>query len=128
MRHRVFGYRLGRNAAHRNSLRRNLMNALLGSTDGRITTTEAKARAVRGEVERIITIAKRGNGAGVPVEKMNALRLVIQRLNDKDIARKVMDDWAVRYAKRPGGYTRLLKLGQRAGDAAEMVVLELVEE
>ncbi|GDX67862.1 50S ribosomal protein L17 [Anaerolineae bacterium] len=94
----------------------------------RIQTTEAKARAVRGEIERIITIAKRGRVTGDAVRLVHARRLVISRLGDQALAKKVFDDIAPRYVNRAGGYTRMLKLEARRGDAAKQVLLELVEE
>ena len=93
----------------------------------RIRTTHAKAKAVRGHAERLITLAKRGNLAGD--EKMvHARRLAAARLSNTEMVKKLFDDIAPRYADRPGGYTRILKLGKRHGDAAEMVILELVED
>ena len=94
----------------------------------RVRTTKAKARAIRGEAERVITIAKRGASAQDPARGVYARREVIRRLGDKDVAAKVCDDIAPRFTERPGGYTRMLKTGQRSGDSAEMVLLELVEE
>lgn len=113
-------------AAHRNSMRRSLMKDVIQHE--RIQTTEAKARAVRGEIERIITIAKRGRVTGDAVRLVHARRLVISRLGDQALAKKVFDDIAPRYVNRAGGYTRMLKLEARRGDAAKQVLLELVEE
>ena len=93
----------------------------------RIKTTEAKARAVRGEAERIITIAKRGLKAEDLSRTVHARRMVMRRLANKEMSRKVFDDIAPRFEERPGGYTRILKLGERKGDAARVVLLELVE-
>lgn len=93
----------------------------------RIKTTEAKARAVRGEAERIITIAKRGLKAEDTSRTVHARRMVMRRLANKKMARKIFDDIAPRFEDRPGGYTRMLKLGERKGDAARLVLLELVE-
>lgn len=125
MRHKVTGRRLGRSTAHRTALRRNLITELFRHE--RIKTTEAKAKAVRGEAEKMITVAKRGIAAG-EVEAVNARRRAAAGLNDGEIVKKLFDDLAERYAERNGGYTRILKLGPRKGDAAEMVLLELVEE
>ncbi len=94
----------------------------------RVRTTQAKARAIKGEAERVITIAKRGLGRQDSAHSVHARRLVIRRLGDKKVAARVFDDIAPRYGDRPGGYTRILKLGHRSGDAAQMVILELVEE
>jgi large subunit ribosomal protein L17 len=125
MRHRVAGRRLGRSSAHRQALRRNLTTALFEHE--RIRTTEAKAKAVRGHAERMITMAKRGNAAG-EAAMVHARRRAAARLNSTEIVKKLFDDLAVRYEERPGGYTRILKLGPRRSDSAEMVLLELVEE
>lgn len=125
MRHKVAGYRLNRSTGHRTALRKNLTKQLFQHE--RIRTTRAKADAIRGQAERLITLAKRGNAAGD--EKMvHARRLAAARLGDAQIVKKLFDDIAPRYQNRPGGYTRMLKLGMRKGDAAEMVLLELVEE
>jgi large subunit ribosomal protein L17 len=126
MRHRISGQRLNKSAAHRNSMRRSLMKDVIQYE--RIQTTEAKARAVRGEIERIITIAKRGRVTGDAVRLVHARRLVISRIGDQALAKKVFDDIAPRYVNRAGGYTRMLKLEARRGDAAKQVLLELVEE
>lgn len=125
MRHRVAGKKLGREKDERRALRRNLIKQLFEHE--RIRTTRAKAQAVRGEAERLITLAKRGNAAE-EAEMVHTRRLAAARLADPDIVKKLFDDIAPRYADRPGGYTRMLKLGLRRGDAAEMVILELVEE
>jgi large subunit ribosomal protein L17 len=94
----------------------------------RIQTTRAKAASIRGEAERLITVA-RNSAEGSDIDKVNARRLVAARLgNDPDIVKKLFDDIAPRFSNRKGGYTRVLKLGPRLGDAAEMVLLELVEE
>lgn len=139
MRHRKKGYRLGRSSSHRLALRRNLINALFEHE--RITTTETKARAIRGEAERVITLAKRGlrradmeNGFVADAEHdarikvHHAWSLVNSRINNKEMTHKVFDELAPRYMDRKGGYTRMLKLGPRHGDRAPMVLLELVEE
>lgn len=125
MRHGVSGKHLGRSSAHRTALRRNLITELFRHE--RIKTTQAKAQAVRGQAEKLITLAKRGNAAGEAVA-VNARRRASAGLNDVEIVKKLFDDIAPRYAERNGGYTRVLKLGPRLGDAAEMVLLELVEE
>jgi large subunit ribosomal protein L17 len=89
-------------------------------------TTRTKAEAVRGQAERLITLAKNGNKAG-EAQMVHARRLASARLADAAAVRKLFDDIAPRYETRPGGYTRMVKLGPRNGDAAEMVLLELVE-
>jgi large subunit ribosomal protein L17 len=93
----------------------------------RIQTTLAKARAIRGAAEKLITLSKHGNAEG-EAKAVHARRLAAARLNDPEIVKKLFDEIAPRYAERPGGYTRILKLGPRGGDAAEMALLELVEE
>lgn len=125
MRHKVAGKHLGRNTGHRNSLRRNLINDLFQHE--RITTTEAKARAIRAEAEKLITIAKRGRAHSDAARGVHARRLLLARLNNRDTVAKVYDELAPRYESRPGGYLRLLKLGPRKGDAAPMVMVELVD-
>jgi large subunit ribosomal protein L17 len=125
MRHRVAGYKLGRSKDGRVSLRRLLVSQLFEHE--RIQTTRTKAKAVRGQAERLITLAKRGNEAG-EARMVNARRLAAARLGRPEAVKKLFDDIAPRYAKRMGGYTRLVKLGPRQGDSAEMVLLELVEE
>jgi large subunit ribosomal protein L17 len=93
----------------------------------RIQTTRAKANAIRGDAERLITIA-RNSADGDDVAKVNARRLVTSKLGDNQVIKRLFDEVAPRFASRPGGYTRILKLGPRMGDSAEMVILELVEE
>jgi len=116
---------LSRGKDERLALRRNLIKELFDH--GRIRTTRAKAEAVRGQAERLITLAKRGNSAG-EAQMVHARRLAAARLADAEAVKKLFDDLAERYANRPGGYTRIIKLGPRQGDAAEMVLLELVED
>jgi large subunit ribosomal protein L17 len=125
MRHQIAGYRLGRSTGARLALRRNLIKQFF--THERITTTRAKAAAIRGDAERLITIARNAAQAS-DAEKLSARRLVISKLGDNKILSRLFDEIAPRYANRPGGYTRVLKLGPRMGDSAEMVILELVEE
>ncbi len=132
MRHGVHGRILGRPSNERIALRRILLSQLF--EHGKITTTEAKAKAVRGEAEKMITIAKRGLKAGAAedgagkAQQAHARQLLKGRLDGDKIVRKIFEDIAPRYAERKGGYTRLLKLNPRVGDAAKMVILELVEE
>jgi large subunit ribosomal protein L17 len=125
MRHQVAGKRLSRSKGARIALRKNLMKDLFRHE--RIKTTKAKAAAVRGGAEKLITLAKKGNEAG-EAKAVHARRLASARLNDTEIVKKLFDDIAPRYVDRKGGYTRVIKLGPRLGDAAEMVILELVEE
>ena len=126
MRHQVAGYKLGRSKGARIVLRRNLIKQFF--THERITTTRAKAEAIRGDAERMITVARRSADAE-EIGKVNARRLVASQLGGgNDVIKKLFDDIAPRFASRNGGYTRMLKLGPRQGDAADMVLLELVEE
>lgn len=125
MRHQVAGYQLGRTSGQRTALRRSLITEFFRNE--RLRTTRAKAAAIRGSAEHLITIAKRGNAAG-EARMVHARRLAAGRLNDPEVVRKLFDEIAPRYADRPGGYTRLIKVGERAGDAAQIVLLELVEE
>ena len=124
MRHHVAGYKLSRSMGQRIALRKTLINQLF--THERIQTTRAKAMAIRGAAEKLITLA-RNSGAGSDIEKVNARRLAAARMDDPAMVRKLFDDIGPRYSNRKGGYTRLLKLGPRLGDAADMVLLELVE-
>ncbi len=126
MRHRVAGRKLGRSTGERRALYRNLVTDLLRHE--RIETTEAKARAIRPQAERLITLAKRGLEDGRPERVLHARRLAVARLNDPLIARKLFEVLAPRYQNRPGGYTRIVKLPQRLGDGARMAIIELVEE
>ena len=123
MRHRIAGRTLGRHAGHRKALFRNLIKELYKHE--RITTTEAKARSIRSDAEKLITKAKRG--LREDGNRVHAQRQVVAYLNDKTIAKKVFDELAPRYAERNGGYTRMIKVGKRHGDAADMVILELVD-
>ena len=117
MRHQRAGKKLGRDSAHRKALYSNLAGALI--EHGRIKTTEAKAKAVKPIAEQMITLGRRGDLA--------ARRQAIAFLRSKDVVHKLFADVAPRFADRPGGYSRIVKIGPRAGDAAEMVYLELVD-
>ena len=125
MRHAIAGYRLGRKTGARIALRRNLIKQFF--THERIQTTKAKAAAIRGDAERLITIA-RNSANGTDADKVNARRQVASKLGDDRMTKRLFDEIAPRFATRNGGYTRVLNLGPRFGDAAEMVLLELVEE
>jgi large subunit ribosomal protein L17 len=117
MRHRRNRHQLSRSASHRKLLLRNLCKELIDHE--RIRTTEAKAKAVKPEVEKLITLGKRGD--------LHARRLALSALGqDKFAVYKLFEEVAPRYVDRPGGYTRILKLGPRRSDASEMVYLELV--
>ncbi len=118
MAHRIDGRKLGRPTDNRLALFRNLVTDLLKHE--RIITTEAKAKEVRGLAERVITLGKRGD--------LTARRRALGYVYDKAIVRKVFDELGPRYADRPGGYSRIVKLGARRGDGAKMAQLELIEE
>jgi large subunit ribosomal protein L17 len=125
MRHRKAHRKLGRVSEHRTALLRNQATALL--LHERIETTVPKAKELRPFVERIITIAKRGVKAADPKGKtLSARRLVLRDVHDEDVVTKLFDSLAPRFAERPGGYTRILKLGHRRGDAAEVAQIELI--
>jgi large subunit ribosomal protein L17 len=117
MRHARSGKKLGRDSAHRKALYSNLAGALI--EHGRIQTTDAKARAVKPFAEKMITLGKRGD--------LHARRQALAALRSNDVVHRLFADVAPRFSDRPGGYTRIVKLGPRAGDAANMVYLELVD-
>jgi len=122
----MHGKHLGRDTGQRKALRRGLAAQLIQHE--RIQTTQAKAAFVRGYVEHLITTAKRGLAHSDPNRAIHARRIAASRLNnDREIVGKLFDTLAPRYESRAGGYTRVVKLGPRKGDAAEMVVLELVD-
>ncbi|MGE0447954.1 MAG: 50S ribosomal protein L17 [Vicinamibacterales bacterium] len=125
MRHRVAHRKLGRVTEHRISMLRNQATALLRHEH--LVTTVPRAKELRPFVERLITIAKRGVAAGEANAKaLNARRLVLQDLQDRAVVSKLFDTIAPRYETRAGGYTRLLRLGYRRGDSAEVAQVELV--
>jgi large subunit ribosomal protein L17 len=117
MRHRKDGFKLGRLTQHRWAMFRNLLVALFRHE--RITTTEAKAKAVRGLAEHMVTLAKR--------ENLHARRQVLSMVPDAEVDGTLFDNIAARFSDRAGGYTRIIKLGPRPGDNAPMVLLELVD-
>lgn len=117
MKHKIGFNALSRRAGHRKALIRNMVISLFKYE--RIKTTKAKAREVRRIAEKLITRAK--------VDTVHNRRIVSKRIHEKSILAKLFKDIAPRFTSRPGGYTRILKLGQREGDASEMVLLELVE-
>ena len=125
MRHNVAGIKLGRKKDVRAALRRNLVKQLFEHE--RIRTTRAKAQAVRGQAENLITLAKNGNQEG-EAKMVHARRIAAARIGNAQTVQKLFDDIAPRFENRSGGYTRIIKVGPRHGDAAEMVLLELVEE
>jgi large subunit ribosomal protein L17 len=116
MRHRKKGRNLSRTPSHRRAVLRNMATSLFRHE--RIETTTAKAKELRPYAERLITLAKRGD--------VHARRLAGRKIADREILTKLFDDIAPRFADRPGGYTRILKVGSRKGDAAEMSLIELV--
>jgi len=117
MRHRIAGRKLDRSSGHRRALYRNLVTDLLNYE--KITTTEAKAKEIRGLAEKMISMGKKGG--------LHSRRQAAAFIIDTKVTEKVFNDLASRYAERPGGYTRITKLGPRLGDGAAMVKLELVE-
>jgi large subunit ribosomal protein L17 len=125
MRHNIAGYRLGRTKDQRLGLRRTMINQLF--THEKITTTRAKALFIRGEAEKLITLARRSI-KGSDTDKMNARRMAAARLGNADMVKKLFDEIGPRFETRNGGYTRILKLGPRLGDSSDMVLIELVEE
>ena len=117
MRHRRAGKKLGRDASHRKALYSNLAGALI--EHGRIQTTEAKAKAVKPIAEQMITLGRRGD--------VHARRQALAYLRSQDVVHKLFSDVGPRFAERPGGYSRIVKIGPRPGDAAPMAYLELVD-
>ncbi len=118
MRHNKAGKRLGRNSSHRRAMMRNMVTSLL--EHDRITTTDARAKELRKLADRMITLAKRGD--------LHARRQALQVVQDRKVVAKLFDRLAPRYQERPGGYTRIIKLGSRPGDNASLSIIELVEE
>lgn len=118
MRHKSAGRRLGRKTSHREAMFRNMVTSLLDH--GRITTTDAKAKEIRVVAERMITLGKRGD--------LHSMRLAASVIREKAVVTKLFSTIAPRYKERFGGYTRIIKLGVRQGDAAPISLIELVEE
>jgi large subunit ribosomal protein L17 len=136
MRHQKSGRKLGRNSSHRKAMFRNMVTSLLRHE--RITTTAPKAKELRGQVERTISIGVRlGDLLDKPKDQRtreeqaryaHAMKQAAKTIRDQDILHKLFEDIAPRVRARPGGYTRVIRLGQRrAGDAAEMAIIELVD-
>lgn len=117
MRHRKKGRKLSRTASHRRATLRNMAQNLF--QHGRIETTTAKAKELRPYAERLITLAKRGD--------LHARRLAGTKIGDRAVLGRLFDEIGPRFADRPGGYTRILKVGTRKGDAADMSLIELVD-
>jgi len=118
MRHRAKGRQLSRTSSHKRALLRNLATSLF--QHDRVVTTEAKAKELRPFAERLITLARRGD--------LHARRLVERRLKDRAVTHKLFTELGPRFASRPGGYTRIVKLGHRAGDGADVARIELLSE
>ncbi len=118
MRHRKGGRKLGRSSSHRQAMLRNMVTSLLDHE--RIQTTDAKAKELRRVAERMITLGKRGD--------LHARRQALSFIRSKEVTGKVFDELADRYRERPGGYTRVIKVGNRVGDAAPVSIIELVED
>ena len=116
MRHRKDHRKLGRTSSHRRAMLRNMVTSLLDHEE--IRTTDAKAKEVRRVAERMITLGKRGS--------LHARRLALRTLRSKEVAAKVFDTLADRYRERAGGYTRVLKIGRRVGDAAPISIVQLI--
>jgi large subunit ribosomal protein L17 len=127
MRHRKHNHQLGVKTAHRTSMLANLSCSLI--ENGRIKTTLARARALRQTIEKIVTLAKKAHLAQDSAKKIHYRRLAISRLRSKVATKKLFDELAVQFVDRQGGYTRIYKLAlPRLGDAAEMALIEFVEE
>jgi len=109
--------KLGRDKSHREALLRNIVTSFL--REGKVTTTEARARELKRVADKMITLGKRGD--------LHARRQALAYITDKEVVMKLFNDIAPKYAQRSGGYTRTVKIGPRRGDAAEMVLVELVE-
>ena len=118
MRHRKTGRQLGRNSSHRKAMFRNMVTSLFEHE--RVQTTDAKAREVRRVAEKLITLGKRGD--------LHARRQALAYVRSKTVVAKLFAELSPRYANRPGGYTRIVKLGSRRGDNAPMSLVELVQE
>lgn len=137
MRHLKAGRKLSIYSAHRNAMFSNMVTSLM--EHGRVRTTEAKAKEVRRIADKVITLAKRVPPSKLAslqgdelkkaqADRVHAIRLARRWITDRDVLTKVFSEYATRYEQRPGGYTRILKLGRRPGDQAEMNLLELVTE
>ena len=118
MRHRIKGKQLSRTASHKKAMLANMATSLFKHE--RVVTTQAKAKELRPYAERLITLARRGD--------LHARRLVERRIKDKDVTHRLFAEIGKRFAARPGGYTRIIKLGHRVGDGADTARIELVGE
>ena len=137
MRHRKSGRKLGRNSSHRKAMFRNMATSLL--EHGQIKTTDAKAKELRKVVERLITLSKRvtpsdlesasgANEVALLQKRLHAVRQARKTVKDRDILQKLFSEYSELFASRPGGYTRITKMGRRDGDNAPMSIIELVSE
>lgn len=137
MRHRKSGRQLGRNSSHRKAMFRNMATSLL--EHGRIKTTDAKAKELRRVVERLITLSKRVPPSAIEaasgddvrrlqMRRVHAVRQARKWVANRDVLQKLFSDYSEQFQDRPGGYTRITKIGRRAGDNAPMSLIELVEE
>ena len=137
MRHRKSGRKLGRNSSHRKAMFRNMATSLL--EHGQIKTTDAKAKELRKVVDRLITLSKRvtpsdleaasgAEEASLLQKRLHAVRQARKTVKDRDILQKLFSEYSEQFASRPGGYTRITKLGRRDGDNAPMSIIELVSE
>jgi large subunit ribosomal protein L17 len=118
MRHLKSGRRLGRKTSHREAMFRNMVTSLFAHE--KITTTDAKAKEIRSVAEKMITLGKRGD--------LHSIRIAASFIREKSVVTKLFSTIAPRYKERAGGYTRIIKIGTRNGDAAPMSIIELVEE
>jgi len=118
MRHRAKGRQLSRTSSHKRAMLNNMASSLFDH--GRVVTTEAKAKELRPFAEKLITLARRGD--------LHARRLVERRIKDRDTLGKLFSEIGPRFAARPGGYTRILKMGHRPGDGADIARIELLSE
>jgi large subunit ribosomal protein L17 len=118
MRHRKSGKRLGRNTSHRNAMMRNMVTSFFDCE--KITTTDSRAKELRKMAEKLITLARRGD--------LHSRRLALQVVRDSKTVAKLFETIAPRYTDRPGGYTRIIKLGHRAGDNASLSMIMLIDE
>jgi large subunit ribosomal protein L17 len=137
MRHRKSGRKLGRNSSHRKAMYRNMATSLL--EHGRIQTTDAKAKELRIVVEKLITLSKRVTPSAIEAasgdeqrnlraRRVHAVRQARKVVANRDVLQVLFSEYSERYQDRPGGYTRITKIGRRAGDNAPMSIIELVEE
>ncbi len=137
MRHRKSGRRLGRNSSHRKAMYRNMATSLL--EHGRIQTTDAKAKELRKVVEKLITLSKRVPPSAIEAasgdeqrnlraRRVHAVRQARKVVSNRDVLQVLFSEYSERYQDRPGGYTRITKIGRRPGDNAPMSIIELVEE